>query len=79
MKKVSLYKFTHVPLLKNDAQLKQNNEKKKGNHPNLLKNENHAQKGKKLKKKSCLVKPKKKKKAKQSTIKPMTRRIKNKK
>ena len=41
MKKVSLYKFTHVPLLKNDAQLKQNNEKK-GNHPNLLKKENHA-------------------------------------
>ena len=36
MKKVSLYKFTYVPLLKNDAQLKQNNEKK-GNHPNLLK------------------------------------------
>ena len=29
MKKVSLYKFTHVPLLKNDAQLKKNNEKKK--------------------------------------------------
>ena len=44
----SLYKFTHVPLLKNDAQLKQNNEKKKGNHPNLLKKENHAQKEKKF-------------------------------
>ena len=23
MKKMSLYKFTHIPLLKNDAQLKQ--------------------------------------------------------
>ena len=44
MEKVSLYKFTHVPLLKNDAKLKQKSEKqpqkkkKKYNHPNLLKN-----------------------------------------
>ena len=27
MEKVSLYKFTHVPLLKNDAKLKQKSEK----------------------------------------------------
>ena len=38
MKKVSLYKFTHILLLKIDAQLKQKNDKKKSNHPNLLKN-----------------------------------------
>ena len=40
--KMSLNKFTHIPLLKNDAQLKQkkvtNNQKKKNrNHPNLFK------------------------------------------
>ena len=35
---MSLYKFTHIPLLKNDAQLKQKSDKqKKCNHPNLLK------------------------------------------
>ena len=27
MEKMSLYKFTHVPLLKNDAQLKQKSDK----------------------------------------------------
>ena len=27
MEKVSLYKFTYIPLLKNDAQLKQKNDK----------------------------------------------------
>ena len=49
IKKVSLYKFTHTPLLKNECQLKQNkkvtnNQKKKKNQsPNLLKNENHVQ------------------------------------
>ena len=40
MKKMSLNKFTHIPLLKNDVQLKQkitNSHKKKSNHPNLLK------------------------------------------
>ena len=42
MEKVSLYKFTHVPFLKNDAKLKQKSEKqpqkkKKYKHPNLLK------------------------------------------
>ena len=49
MEKVSLYKFTHVPLLKNDVQLKPKSDrqpKKKINHPNLLK------------KKSCLKKKK---------------------
>ena len=49
MKKVSLYKFTYVPLLKNDAQLKQNNEKK-GNHPNLLKKGKSCLERKKVKK-----------------------------
>ena len=35
---MSFYKFTHIPLLKNDAQLKQKSDKqKKCNHPNLLK------------------------------------------
>ena len=38
---MSLYKFTHIPLLKNNAQLKQNGDqqpkKEKKNHPNLLK------------------------------------------
>ena len=33
-KKVNLYKFTYIPLLKNDGQLKQINDKqKKKNHP----------------------------------------------
>ena len=48
MKKVSLYKFTHIPLLKNDDQLKQKSDKqphqkkKKKQSPNLLKNKNHV-------------------------------------
>ena len=52
MEKVSLYKFTYIPLLKNDAQLKQKNDKqpkkkkKKYNHANLLKNKNHVLKKK---------------------------------
>ena len=59
MKKMSLYKFTHVPLFKNDAQLKQkvtNKPKKKNkiNHLNLLKNKNH------VKKKHVYLKKKKK-------------------
>ena len=36
MRKMSLYKFSHTPLLKNNGQLIQkvtNNQKKKGNHP----------------------------------------------
>ena len=38
IEKVSFYKFTHIPLLKNYTQLKQKIEKKKkNNHPNLLK------------------------------------------
>ena len=45
MKKVSLYKFTNILLLQNDAQLKQksdqqpknNNNNNKSNHPNLFK------------------------------------------
>ena len=41
-----MYKFTHKPLLKNDAQLKFKKwqKKKKGNHINLLKKKkkNHA-------------------------------------
>ena len=41
MEKINLYKFTYIPLLKNDAQLKQKSDKQpknktKYNHPNLL-------------------------------------------
>ena len=45
LKKMSLYKFTYMSLLKNDAQLKQKNDKqakKKKNHINLLKSKNHV-------------------------------------
>ena len=55
---MSLYKFTHIPLLKNDGQLKQKSDKqpkKEKQSPNLLKNKNHVPKNK-----SCLVKQKKK-------------------
>ena len=50
---MSLYKFTYIPLLKNDAQLKQKSKqqpkkkkktKKKSNYPNLLENKNHVKK-----------------------------------
>ena len=53
MEKMSLYKFTHIPLLKNDALLKQKKKSdKKSNYPNLLGNKNHIQKKKaRLKKK----------------------------
>ena len=57
---MSLYKFTHIPLLKNDGQLKQKSDKqpkKEKQSPNLLKNKNHVPKNK-----SCLVKQKKNKK-----------------
>ena len=40
MKKVSLYKFTHVPLLKNDVQLKPKSDrqpKKKNQSPKFIK------------------------------------------
>ena len=39
MEKINLYKFTHLPLLKNDVQLNQKSDKqlKKINHLNLLK------------------------------------------
>ena len=43
MEKVSLYKFTHILLLKNDGQLKQKSDQKKKS-PNLLKNKNHVPK-----------------------------------
>ena len=33
MENVSLYKFTHIPLLKNDGQLKQKSDQKKNNYP----------------------------------------------
>ena len=45
MKKVCLYKFTYISLLKNDTQLKINkksDQKRQSNHPNLLKNKNHV-------------------------------------
>ena len=38
MKKMSLYKFTHIPLLKNDAQLKQKSDKQ----PKKEKQSHHA-------------------------------------
>ena len=43
---MSLYKFTHTPLLKNDGQLIQKSDKqpKKKQSPNLLKNKNHVSK-----------------------------------
>ena len=41
--KVSLYKLTHIPLIKNDAQkVTSKKRKRKRNHPNLLKNKNHV-------------------------------------
>ena len=48
IKKMSLYKFTHTPLLKNDSQLIQKSDKQlKKKSPNLLKNKNHIPKKKK--------------------------------
>ena len=44
MENVSLYKFTHIPLLKNDSQLKQKSDHKKKQLPNLLKNKNQVKK-----------------------------------
>ena len=47
MEKMSLYKFIHIPLLKNDDKLKQINDKqpkKKKKSPNSLKNKNHVKK-----------------------------------
>ena len=45
MEKVSLYKFTYTPLLKNDGQLIQKSDKKKKKQsPNLLKNKNYVPK-----------------------------------
>ena len=47
IKKVSLYKFTHIFLLKYDVKLKQKSDKQPkiiSNHLNLLKNKNHVQK-----------------------------------
>ena len=44
MEKVSLYKFTHIPLLKNDGQLRQKSDQKKKQLPNLLKNKNQVKK-----------------------------------
>ena len=48
---MNLYKFTHIPLLKNDGHLKQKSDKqqkkkKKKQSPNLLKNKNYVQKKK---------------------------------
>ena len=49
LENMNLFKLTHIPLLKNDAQLKQKSDKqpkkKKKNHPNLLQ-KNHFQKKK---------------------------------
>ena len=54
MEKLSLYKFTHIPLLKNDGQLKPKSDPKKKQLPNLLKNKNQV-------KNPCLVKQRKNK------------------
>ena len=56
MEKVSLYKFTHIPLLKNDGQLKQ--KKVTNNHTNT-----HTKK-KKKKRRRAHPSPKKSKKKK---------------
>ena len=70
IEKVSMYKFTHIPLLKNDSQLKQKSDKqpKINKSPKLLKIKNHVQK------KSCLVKTKKKKKQKTKKNKNKTKK-----
>ena len=50
IKKVSLYKLTHIFLLKYDVKLKQKSDKQPkiiSNHLNLLKNKNHFKKKKK--------------------------------
>ena len=74
MEKMSLYKFTHICLLK-IAQLKKSYKeptkkkgKEKGNHLNLLKKKNHAQEKKKksIKKKSRSVKSQKEKRKKKT-------------
>ena len=62
MEKVSLYKFTYIPLLKNDGQLKQ-----KKAIIQFIKNKNHVPK-----KNSCLVKQKRKKKEKKKKKKNKT-------
>ena len=64
---MSLYKFTHIPLLKNNALLKQTKKSdKKSNHSNLLGNKNHIQKKKsRLKKKTKKKKSQKKAKEKE--------------
>ena len=64
MEKMSLYKFTHILLLKNDAQLKLKkviNNQKKINHLNLLKNKNYVHKKKSHLNKQTKKKEKKKK------------------
>ena len=69
MKKMSLYKYTHIPLLKNDAQLKQksdNQPKKKKNHLNLLKNKTCPQKKSLVKQKEEKKRKEKKNKTKQN-------------
>ena len=61
MEKISLYKFIHISLLKNDTQLKQKGDKQPKNNPNLSKNKNHV-----LKK--IMAKQKRKKKKKKQTL-----------
>ena len=66
MKKMSLYKFIHIPLLKNDVHLKQKHDKQPKKRNKAI-----TQIFYKKKKKSCLFK-KKKKKNKQSIVMPTT-------
>ena len=65
MEKVSLYKFIHTPLLKNDGQLKQKSDKQPQKKEKKEAITQFIKKKKKImsqknKKKPCLVKPKKK-------------------
>ena len=63
MEKVSLYKFTHILLLKNDGQLIQKSDKqpkKKNQSPHLLKIKNHVPKKNQVQLKKQTNKQKKK-------------------
>ena len=72
MKKMSLYKFIHIPLLKNDVHLKQKHDKQQ-------KKKEIKQSPKFIKKikKSCLVK-KKKKQTNKALLRPRPRKSKEK-
>ena len=54
MEKVSFYKFTHVPLLKNDYQLKQKSDKRPKKKSHLVKKKKRKKKKKRTKSKHSL-------------------------